>query len=376
VGFVAISGLRAVAAQAPVRPPIVVNVHVMDSAGVGVDAADVAVVHGINDVRANGTTDGRGRVSLTVADPQGDYQLVVRRIGFARGDQFFTAGTSPMSFDVVMHRAVQALGAVKVTAEQDLKRKSYFIDADEIAKHADELIDASDILKKLKPYMVCGRSCSVMGKPVSVATRTRASVQVVGRTNVWVNGRRILLIATDQVCQIGKRGALLGLLAGTMQVLCEVRPEHIAQITFVDEFDSSIGKVGSNSALFIVLKPGIVYDPGAPSHVAPPAPQSAHAPTAPQHDSSGKLPLYRYRVLGVFDQATGDPIEGAQVEDITTGTYARTTSTGTVSLIFLPEGGTPVRISKVGYDDLTLAVEISPDITGPLTLLMEKKAPQ
>jgi len=89
---------------------------------------------------------------------------------------------------------------------------------------------------------------------------------------------------------------------------------------------------------------------------------------------STMLPRYRYRLLGVFDRDTGEPIEGAFVIDMTTGTRARTTSTGTVSLVFLPEGGTPVRIVKDGYDDLNVAVEISSDQTNPVTLVMTKHA--
>ena len=75
----------------------------------------------------------------------------------------------------------------------------------------------------------------------------------------------------------------------------------------------------------------------------------------------------------MYDGETGDPIEGAWVIDMTTGTKARPTSTGTVSLAFLPEGGSPVRIVKDGYEDLTLAVEISPEQLAPLTLVMVKQ---
>jgi hypothetical protein len=86
------------------------------------------------------------------------------------------------------------------------------------------------------------------------------------------------------------------------------------------------------------------------------------------------MPSYRYRVLGVFDQDTGDVIEGARVVDVNTGTYANTSSTGTISLIFLPEGGSLLRVTKAGYDDLNLTVDIGPTATTPLTLLMKKKA--
>jgi hypothetical protein len=408
------------AAQAPGSPPLIVSVRVIDSAGVAIEGADAAILVGISESKATGTTDPSGHVSLTVTEPRADYQLAVRKIGYNRSDKFFRGVPGRMSFDVVMHRSTQALAPVRVSAREDLRRKSYFIDADEIAKHADELIDASDILRKLKPDMVCGRSCSPWGGvPASVRTGARSCpisttnpsgcrrsagsgpTPGVSRTNAWVNGQRILMIATDPVCQAGKRGALSGLSAGTMQILCEILPEHIEQIQFVDEFDNSIGKVGSNSALFIVLKEGIVYEPGKVSYVrdlsvpipgirtalpgvqtavqttTPPAPALAALPrrdSATAHqDSASEFPLYRYRVLGVYDQDTGDVIQGARVVDVNTGTYANTSPTGTVSLIFLPEGSSLLRITKTGYEDLNLPVDIGPTALTPLTLLMKKK---
>jgi hypothetical protein len=98
-----------------------------------------------------------------------------------------------------------------------------------------------------------------------------------------------------------------------------------------------------------------------------PKPARAAIASAP-----AQLPAYRLRLLGVYDMETGEPVEGAYVIDLTTGTKARTTATGTVSLAFLPEGGTPVRIVRDGYDDLNIAVEISSEQVQPITLVMTK----
>jgi hypothetical protein len=126
--------------------------------------------------------------------------------------------------------------------------------------------------------------------------------------------------------------------------------------------------VGSNDALFIVLKPGIVYEPGHDSHLA-------EVPEKPKPAAGAALPSYRYRILGVFDEETGEAIEGAEVRDVLSGTWTKTTVTGTVSLVFLPEGGSPVRISKPGYEELTVPVEISAETPAPITLTMNKKRP-
>lgn len=93
----------------------------------------------------------------------------------------------------------------------------------------------------------------------------------------------------------------------------------------------------------------------------------------PTGDTAAKKPTdyrYRYRFLGVYDVATGEPIEGAEVIDALTGTKALTTKTGTVSLMFLPDGGSLVRVRKVGYEMQTLPVSISPTDTAPVTVIL------
>jgi hypothetical protein len=280
---------------------------------------------------------------------------------------------------------VQDLTPVVVTAEQDLKRKSYHIDADAIANSDRVLIDATDILTKLRPDMICGRSCSPMAA-VAATTRTaarkcpmlafqqKATCPVDDTppplsTNVWVNGRWIRTVIPSEMALARRTGMLAGLLPGTMTVLSEIKPEHIAEITYLDEFDNTVGKIGSQSAIFVVLKPGIDYEPGKPSYVI----ADDRARTSKPLPEPAELPAYRYRLLGVFDATTGDPLEGADVIDVTTGTKARTTATGTVSLRFLPEGTSPVRISMPGYEDLNLAVEIAAEAVNPLTLVMVRR---
>ncbi|HEX5437967.1 MAG TPA: carboxypeptidase-like regulatory domain-containing protein, partial [Gemmatimonadaceae bacterium] len=97
---------------------------------------------------------------------------------------------------------------------------------------------------------------------------------------------------------------------------------------------------------------------------------SAAQDTAASAHAASLLPPYRYRVLGVFDAASGQPVADADVADILTGASATTSRTGTVALSFLPDGGGLVRIRKFGYAMQTLAVSVSPADTTPVTVVL------
>jgi hypothetical protein len=84
------------------------------------------------------------------------------------------------------------------------------------------------------------------------------------------------------------------------------------------------------------------------------------------------VPAYRARILGVFDDASGAPVDSARVTDVFTGMSSLTTRTGTVALIFVPDGGGLIRIQKLGYEMQTLVIAISPADTVPVTLTLRR----
>ena len=249
------------------------------------------------------------------------------------------------------------------------------------------MIDATDIFK-LRPDMMTSRG----GAQACAVPYTDRDGWI---ESVWVNGRRVALPVVDSQYVAGREPAL-GISAPpprpnprfmprvrgaqplppaftqfshidtVLSILHGIKPEHIAEITYHDCYDTSVGKNRSDMAMFIVLKPGIGYDEGRGSYVV--ADKPAHA----SRSALDTLPRYRFRLLGVFDADTGDPLDGVNVIDSLTATSMTTTTSGAVSLFFLPEGLNAVRLHRDGYRDTTISVTISPADTVPLTIVLRR----
>jgi hypothetical protein len=140
-----------------------------------------------------------------------------------------------------------------------------------------------------------------------------------------------------------------------------IKPEHIAEVNYADCFDTSVARPGAQNAVFVALKPGIGYDPGRGSYVV------EEPETTPRAVAS-----YHNRLVGIYDAASGEPLADVAVKDSSTGTFATTSSTGTASLAFLPDGRTVLHITRLGYLFARLDVSISPRDTTPITLLLDR----
>jgi hypothetical protein len=234
----------------------VVRVFVVDSAGTAITGADLAVVRGLNSVIAHGSTDQYGRATLGFASDDGEYDIVVRKLGYPRSDRVFEMGSrDTIALSVVISPPIaKTLDAVKVTAKQDLKTKVYSIDADAIAASTRPLFTSWDIITKLRPDMAGGRA------PCGNE-----------RINLWVNGTRIRFVPTNDMAIAREhisRGQAVSGISDIVFALYEIEPEHIAEMRFRDCFDTTVPDVGGSNALFIVLKPGVIYEPGVGSFVA------------------------------------------------------------------------------------------------------------
>jgi hypothetical protein len=247
----------ALAANAQTPQHAYLRISARDSTNVPIPQAEFTVTRGLHDVIARGTTDdnGLGFATFEVHDSL-DLQVTMRKIGFARTDHFFEAG--PRDTAVVMlvaaRSAANTLGAVKITAKRENQVTSYVINADDIAASNQTLLDGFDVVKKMRPDMLTSHGGCATG------------VQ-----NVWVNGKRIIypLPANTIAAQRARVGVppRARFTYAAVSVLTDIAPEHIEEMTYKDCFDHSMAVVGSRDALFIVLKPGVVYQPGVGSYV-------------------------------------------------------------------------------------------------------------
>lgn len=355
-------------------PTMTLRVRVVDTLGKPVADAQTIVERGLNEVVGQASTDANGLHRFTLPRSGGDLQLTVRRIGYQRADHFFRADRDSLSLTIALHTAAQALPTVQVTAAEDLKRKHYHIDAEQIAASPRPIFDALDVVTKLRPDMIdpptkyegCGLfDVFVNGKrvvfpPINDALAERQRI-----------ARRAGQLATSAMS--GRAPQMLGLPNTSLSVqsaLASIHPEHIEEMTYVDCLDGKSTDVphGQN-AVFVVLKPGVGFDPGIGSYVIQPS-----AAVGAQV-SAEPVAAYRNRIVGVYDETTGDPLANVEVVDLATGTYARTTATGTATLAFLPDGASTIALRRDGFAELKLDVSISPRDTLPLTVVLSPKRP-
>lgn len=262
LGAVALVCAATAGAQSTSRA--VVRVSARDSSGVPVQKAELTLVRGLRDVVARGTTDDEGQGTLIVPDVKDstDYEVVMRRIGYPRTDRFFSIGPRDTAkVELIVAHPTPTLAAVKVTAEADVRRKSYYLDADDIANSDWHFVTGWDVLKRLRPDMLTSRGgCDT------------------GAQEIWVNGKRIRLPLPPT--GMARATALVGVPRRArftytpVSVLSEIEPEHIESITYHDCFDHTMAAVGSNNAVFVVLKPGVVYQVNVGSFVVEPAENS------------------------------------------------------------------------------------------------------
>ena len=241
----------AMLAQAP-RTAVSVRVEVRDSVGMAVP--DVAVFLDAPGAHASarGVTSDRGVVTLKIARAD-RYVTSLRKVGFRPVDSTFVSSADSLALRLTMSRIPAALDTVRVRASETAKQRAYHIGAAEIGSTSRVLIDAFDIVAKLRPDIAWGRGACA------------------GASNIWVNGRWIapqFVLKNDIANSRANGGGAAGHVSRTvLYVLSEIKPEHIEEMTYHDCFDTSVPGPHGQAALIVTLKTGVRYDPGRGSYV-------------------------------------------------------------------------------------------------------------
>lgn len=213
-----------------------------------VDAAEVLILRGARTLAtARTTSDGTAR--LVVATDTGAVDIAVRKIGFRPQARFVrpAAGeTTVVSIRLV--RAVQQLDDVRVSALESARRRSYYLDAETIAGSNRPVRSALDAIAALRPDMLTSRG----------GWRVCGTIK-----EVWVNGRRIRQNVDSDPMLRNRRLPGVSPKApvppAVLAILNRIRPEHIAEMTYIDCFGGAVRKLGSENAVLVVLKPGVDF---------------------------------------------------------------------------------------------------------------------
>ena len=269
----------AAVAQSP--PPAVVRVEVTQAESgalaLALAGADIIVLrNGVATLIAKSDVNGRHAFQIDV--DTGRYSVAVRKIGYIRTVRLLPihAGDT-LSVSLSLARGPVELEAIRATADQ-LPSKNYYLDAAEIASTTRGVFDAYDALSKLRPNMLGDDA------------RCGGGMFPEKLTNVWINGRHVmstldtLNMAPDARGnpQVQNSAAVRGGGRGRVQqritspgrapkftsepdavdsILVTIKSEHIEEIRYVNCWDMSMGgELGTNNALYIVLKPGYDWD--------------------------------------------------------------------------------------------------------------------
>lgn len=233
------------------RQPTVLRIEVRDATGAAVDRATVTVGSETSSRMTAVTNDSGAAVFQIVRNDR--VGVSMRKIGFVPVDSSVVAMGDTV-LRIATSRVAAGLDTVRVTADLSRRQRAYHIGASEISNSSRVLIDAFDIVAKLRPDIAWGRGfCR-------------------GAANIWVNGRWIPpeLVSTNDIARArATSGNAAGRVSRTvLYVLSEIKPEHIEEMTYHDCLDQSVPGTHGQAALFVTLKPGIHFDPGRGSYTS------------------------------------------------------------------------------------------------------------
>jgi hypothetical protein len=248
-------------------------VRVVNAHGAPIGGADVVVRRVAGALVAHATADAKGFSRLSVTRDTFPVELLVRHFGFEPSLREIALPDSGPILRIVLLDAPRLLDTLAVRSSQTAKERSYHLNASDIEHSTRRVADGWDVLRVLRPDIAYGREPNPKYSPC----------QPPGVQNVWINGVWIapefvpvneMVLAREprssSVTPHLNSTARTYNRAAVMSAIASIKPEDIEEMTFRDCLDKPTAPNHSTDALFIVLKPGVRFDPGKGSLTKPP----------------------------------------------------------------------------------------------------------
>jgi hypothetical protein len=229
------------------KHPLVRGV-VVDSANDPVGGAEVSAADSTHTVVATVRSDKGGAFTILTLAPNTPYVFSARRVGFAPGVSKSIAlrAIDTLNLRFTLDAVATTLPVVSVTAKINL---AYRIDAAEIAKRP--VVDALDVVLNYRQRMLGDAYKECRPDTSHLTLRAPRQSTILPR----------LASPGDTIGQLPPRLYVNGILhseLGMKDILSEIPAEDIAEMRYIDCWDSSVPFMMRN-ALFVVLKPGKSY---------------------------------------------------------------------------------------------------------------------
>jgi hypothetical protein len=109
--------------------------------------------------------------------------------------------------------------------------------------------------------------------------------------------------------------------------------------------------------------------------VAVSAPVRAQVPPLPPvRDPVASVSRAPLRIIGVYDETSGQPIPAVEISETATGTSVMTSATGAANLGFIVPKGGEIRLRKIGFEEQTMTIAMSAADTLPITVILKHVA--
>ena len=306
---------------ADAQSPTAVRVTVADTLGLPVSGMAVRLMSDSTVVRSGRTTSD-GSYRFVVDSAYAGLDLAVQKVGYvSTRRRVVPMRGATIDVSVLVTPIATILDSVHINAHRTADDIVPVIDADEIARSGRNLTGIFGLIGKLRPRLTF------------LTPRRAARPCLESQTRYYINEQWVNPTQYD--------------------ALSDFPADKIAYVQFVDCFDRALEDDDHPGArhVYVTLKPNVHYSPARGVQI-----DSAAFADAGKPDSGKALRVARGKLIGVYDEVSGDPIDGVEVKDIATGMSVHTTVTGTAALFFARTDATMLGLSKLGYRPMTMMI--------------------